>query len=98
MVYLLTTSHWSSELTTEQLERPSSNRELPCGTHQPDYSDARVQTGTELMLPKNIVWTSVISALAAVAAVIAAVLDSNNFVVAFSAIAITSAILAGREK
>jgi hypothetical protein len=50
------------------------------------------------MLPKNIVWTSVISALAAIAAVIAAVLDSNNFVVAFSAIAITSAILAGREK
>lgn len=49
-------------------------------------------------MPKNIVWTSVISALACVASVIAAVTYTPNLVMSFGFIAITSALLSAREK
>jgi hypothetical protein len=48
-------------------------------------------------MPKNLVWTALVSALAGVGAVMSAVFDSPNFVMAFGAIAISSAILSGRE-
>lgn len=49
-------------------------------------------------MPKNIVWTAVISALAGTGSVISAVLDSTNFVLALGFVAVTSALLSTREK
>jgi hypothetical protein len=48
-------------------------------------------------MPKNIVWTALVSALASAGAVLSAVFNSPNFVMAFGAVAISSAILSGRE-
>lgn len=49
-------------------------------------------------MPKNIVWTSVIAALACVASVIAAVTNTPDLVISFGFIALTSALLSAREK
>lgn len=49
-------------------------------------------------MPKNIVWTSVISAVSCLASVIAAVTHTPNLVMSFGFIAITSALLSVREK
>lgn len=49
-------------------------------------------------MPKNIVWTSVIAALACVASVIAAVTNTPDLAISFGFVALTSAILSSREK
>ncbi len=49
-------------------------------------------------MPKGIVWTAVISALAGVGSVISAVLGQSEFVVAFGFMSVASALLASREK
>lgn len=51
-----------------------------------------------LLMPKGIVWTAVISALAGAGSVISAVLEESNFVLALGFIAVASALLASREK
>ncbi len=48
-------------------------------------------------MPKNIVWTALISALAGTGAVISAFVGASDFVMAFGAVAISFAILSGRE-
>jgi hypothetical protein len=49
-------------------------------------------------MPKGIVWTAVISALASVGSVISAVLGESEFVVALGFMSVASALLASREK
>lgn len=48
-------------------------------------------------MPKNIVWTALISALAGASAVISAFVGASDFVMAFGALSISAAILSGRE-
>jgi hypothetical protein len=48
-------------------------------------------------MPKNIVWTALISALAVVGSIISAVFGASDLVMAFGATAISFAILSGRE-
>lgn len=47
---------------------------------------------------RRIVWSAVAAALAAVAGIVSAVLGETNYVLAFGAAAITSALLATRER
>jgi len=51
-----------------------------------------------MKMPKGIVWTAVISALAGVGSVISAVLGEGEFVVALGFMSVASALLASREK
>ena len=49
-------------------------------------------------MPKGIVWTAVISALAGAGSVISAFLGESEFVVALGFMSVASALLASREK
>jgi hypothetical protein len=49
-------------------------------------------------MPKGIVWTAVISALAGVGSVVSAVLGASDFVLALGLMSVASALLASREK
>ena len=48
-------------------------------------------------MPKNIIWTALISALASAGAVVSALIGSSNFVMAFGAVAISFAVLSQKE-
>jgi hypothetical protein len=64
-----------------------------------DWLVELVQTSKgRLSMPKGIVWTAVISALAGVGSVISAVLGESEFVVALGFVSVASALLASREK
>ena len=64
-----------------------------------DWLVELVQTSKgRLNMPKGIVWTAVISALAGVGSVISAVLGESEFVVALGFVSVASALLASREK
>jgi hypothetical protein len=61
--------------------------------------DVLVQTSRgRLRVPKGIVWTAVISALAGAGSIISAVLGESEFVVALGFMSVASALLASREK
>lgn len=49
-------------------------------------------------MPKNIVWTAVISALAGAGSVVSAILSESDFVLALGFVAVASALLSTREK
>jgi hypothetical protein len=49
-------------------------------------------------MPKGIVWTAVISALAGAGCITFALLDNNTMANAFGFVAVASALLASREK
>ena len=64
-----------------------------------DWLVELVQTSKgRLSMPKGIVWTAVISALAGAGSVISAMLGESEFVVALGFMSVASALLASREK
>jgi hypothetical protein len=64
-----------------------------------DWLAGLVQTSKGLLkMPKGIVWTAVISALAGVGSVVSAVLAESNYVLALGLVSVASALLASREK
>lgn len=68
-------------------------------TQVQDWLAGLVQTSKgQLQMPKGIVWTAVISALAGAGSVISAVLEEPNFVLALGFMSVASALLASREK
>jgi hypothetical protein len=68
-------------------------------TQVQDWLAGLVQTSKGLVkMPKGVVWTAVISALAGVGSIISAVLGENNFVLALGLVSVASALLASREK
>ena len=68
-------------------------------TQVKDWLVGLVQTSKGLLqMPKGIVWTAVISALAGVGSVVSAVLGASDFVLALGLMSVASALLASREK
>lgn len=49
-------------------------------------------------MPKGIVWTAVISALAGIGSIVSAVLAESNYVLALGLVSVASALLASRER
>lgn len=49
-------------------------------------------------MPKGIVWSAVISALAGVGTIVSAILGESNYVLAYGFVSVASALLASREK
>jgi hypothetical protein len=68
-------------------------------TQVQDWLAGLVQTSKGLLkMPKGIVWTAVISALAGIGSIVSAVLAESNYVLALGLVSVASALLASREK
>jgi hypothetical protein len=68
-------------------------------TQVQDWLVGLVQTSKGLLkMPKGIVWTAVISALAGIGSIVSAVLAESNYVLALGLVSVASALLASRER